>query len=143
MLGIDEAKVTAWLDAHVEGIHSPYEFELIAGGRSNVTYRVIDAAGRVFVVRRPPLGHVLATAHDMAREHRLITAIGTTNVPVPRISLTPSCLLDALALVVHATGAAKWPLWQQAEQGGACHTLPIRFVLAQQTVPVHLFYSGS
>ncbi len=65
------------------------------------------------------------------------------NVPVPRISLTPSCLLDARALVVHATGAAKWPLWQRAEHGGECHALPIRFVLAQQAVPVHLFYSGS
>ena len=65
------------------------------------------------------------------------------NVPVPRLSLTPRCLLDSQVLVVHATGAAKWPLWQQAVQPGECHTLPIRFVLAQAAVPVHLFYSGS
>ena len=84
VLGIDVAKVTAWLDAHVQGVSGPYEFELIAGGRSNVTYRVRDAGGNRFVLRRPPLGHVLATAHDMAREHRLITAIGQTPVPVPR-----------------------------------------------------------
>ena len=82
--GIDEPKVSAWLDASIPGIRGPYRFELIAGGRSNVTYRVVDAAGTVFVLRRPPLGHVLATAHDMAREHRLISAVGTTNVPVPR-----------------------------------------------------------
>ena len=82
--GVDEPKVSAWLDASIPELQGPYRFELIAGGRSNVTYRVTDARGTVFVLRRPPLGHVLATAHDMAREHRLITAIGTTDVPVPR-----------------------------------------------------------
>ena len=58
-------------------------FELIAGGRSNLTFRATDAKGVALVVRRPPLGHVLASAHDMGREHRLISAVGTTNVPVP------------------------------------------------------------
>ena len=76
VLGIDEPKVTAWLDEHVEGLTGPYTFELIAGGRSNVTYRGADSGGTKFVLRRPPLGHVLATAHDMAREHRLITDTG-------------------------------------------------------------------
>ena len=49
-------------------------FDLIAGGRSNLTFRVTGADGHAFVLRRPPLGHVLATAHDMAREHRIIAA---------------------------------------------------------------------
>ena len=57
-------------------------FELIAGGRSNLTFRVTDAAGGDWVLRRPPLGHVLATAHDMGREHRIISALGPTDVPV-------------------------------------------------------------
>lgn len=56
---------------------------LIAGGKSNLTYRVDSAAGSV-VLRRPPLGHVLPTAHDMAREYRVMTALGGTAVPVPR-----------------------------------------------------------
>ena len=56
--------------------------ELIAGGRSNLTY-VVHTADRSLVVRRPPLGHVLATAHDMAREHRVVTALGPTPIPVP------------------------------------------------------------
>ena len=43
-----------------------------------------DRHGRRFVLRRPPLGHVLATAHDMAREHKIISAVGTTDVPVPK-----------------------------------------------------------
>lgn len=80
--GVDANRVGAWLLEHVENLVAPFEFVLIAGGRSNLTYRVTDAAGRRIVVRRPPLGHVLATAHDMAREHRIITAIGTTGVPV-------------------------------------------------------------
>jgi aminoglycoside phosphotransferase (APT) family kinase protein len=60
--------------------------ELIAGGRSNLTYRVTDGESR-WVVRRPPLGHVLPTAHDMAREYRVIGALAGTRVPVPRLRL--------------------------------------------------------
>ncbi len=70
--------------ANVDDVVAPFEFELIVGGRSNLTYRVVDAAGRAIILRRPPTGHVLATAHDMAREHRIITAVGRTTVPVPR-----------------------------------------------------------
>jgi aminoglycoside phosphotransferase (APT) family kinase protein len=79
--GIDDEPVSRWLVEHV-GAHAPFSFELIAGGRSNLTYRVTAADGRVMVLRRPPLGHVLATAHDMAREHRIISALGDTGVPV-------------------------------------------------------------
>lgn len=82
--GIDLESVTAWLDANVDGLEAPYDFSLIEGGRSNLTYMVTDRNGRCFVLRRPPLGHVLATAHDMAREHKIISAVGTTNVPVPQ-----------------------------------------------------------
>lgn len=84
MQGIDEAKVEAWLNANIEGAHGPYRYDLIAGGRSNITFCVTDANGMQMVLRRPPLGHVLATAHDMAREHRIISAVGKTGVPVPR-----------------------------------------------------------
>jgi aminoglycoside phosphotransferase (APT) family kinase protein len=56
---------------------------LIAGGKSNLTYRVSSDAGEV-VLRRPPLGNVLPTAHDMAREYRIQTALAGTPVPVPR-----------------------------------------------------------
>ena len=56
---------------------------MIAGGKSNLTYRV-DGARIPLVLRRPPLGHVLASAHDMHREHRVISALRGTAVPVPR-----------------------------------------------------------
>lgn len=81
--GIDVDRVSRWLVEHIDGAVAPLRFDLIAGGRSNLTFRVTGADGAAFVLRRPPLGHVLATAHDMAREHRVIAAVGTTNVPVP------------------------------------------------------------
>jgi aminoglycoside phosphotransferase (APT) family kinase protein len=56
---------------------------LIAGGKSNLTYRIASDAGEL-VLRRPPLGHVLPTAHDMAREYRVQTALADSAVPVPR-----------------------------------------------------------
>jgi aminoglycoside phosphotransferase (APT) family kinase protein len=60
--------------------------EVIAGGRSNLSYLLDDGARR-WVLRRPPLGHVLATAHDMSREYRVITALADTDVPVPHAEL--------------------------------------------------------
>lgn len=82
--GINEPSVEKWFAANVEGADLPLQFELIAGGRSNLTYRVTDAAGRRYALRRPPLSHVLPTAHDMTREFRVISALGPTPVPVPR-----------------------------------------------------------
>jgi aminoglycoside phosphotransferase (APT) family kinase protein len=80
--GIDHDRVSAWIAGTVDGAVPPFRFSLIEGGRSNLTYRVTDASGRRYVLRRPPLGHVLATAHDVAREHRIISAVGRTGVPV-------------------------------------------------------------
>ncbi|HLG67383.1 MAG TPA: phosphotransferase family protein [Acidimicrobiales bacterium] len=77
-------RVTEWFSSHVPGAIAPLAFTLVAGGRSNLTFVVEDAAGTRFVLRRPPLGHVLPTAHDMAREHRLLEALAPTAVPVPR-----------------------------------------------------------
>jgi aminoglycoside phosphotransferase (APT) family kinase protein len=80
--GIDPGPVTSWFEEHAPGVTPPLRFELIAGGRSNLTDRVTDAAGNAWVLRRPPLGQVLATAHDMGREHRIIAALAGTDVPV-------------------------------------------------------------
>ncbi|SFK56110.1 phosphotransferase family protein [Geodermatophilus ruber] len=57
--------------------------ELIAGGRSNLTYAVSDGASR-WVVRRPPLAGLTASAHDMVREWRVTTALRGSGVPVAR-----------------------------------------------------------
>jgi aminoglycoside phosphotransferase (APT) family kinase protein len=81
--GIRPEETTAWFAANVPGVRPPLEFRLIAGGRSNLTYQVVDAAGRSWVLRRPPLSGVLPSAHDMGREHRIIAALRDTPVPVP------------------------------------------------------------
>ncbi len=81
--------MAAWLADRTE-VTGPLRFELVAGGHSNLTFRVSDAAGRRWALRRPPLGHVLATAHDMGREHRIISALADSGVPVPRtVGLSP------------------------------------------------------
>jgi aminoglycoside phosphotransferase (APT) family kinase protein len=73
-----------WFAAHVDGATgAPLHASLISGGRSNLTYSVGDDAHE-WVLRRPPLGHVLPTAHDMAREHTVLAALADTDVPVPR-----------------------------------------------------------
>ena len=64
--GLDLDAVSRWLQEHVDGAVGPFDATLIGGGRSNLTFALDGADGRRFVVRRPPLGHVLATAHDMA-----------------------------------------------------------------------------
>jgi aminoglycoside phosphotransferase (APT) family kinase protein len=81
--GVDVEPVTAWFEDHVPGVKPPLTFDLIAGGRSNLTFGVWDEADGHWVLRRPPLGQVLATAHDMSREHTIIAALGPTDVPVP------------------------------------------------------------
>jgi aminoglycoside phosphotransferase (APT) family kinase protein len=81
--GLDLDALARWLDGRAPGLlEGPLEASLITGGKSNLTYAVTDGR-RDVIVRRPPLGHVLATAHDMAREHRVISALAGTAVPVP------------------------------------------------------------
>ena len=81
--GIDAERVAAWFAANVPDVETPLSFERISGGRSNITYGVADAAGKRWALRRPPLGARLASAHDMGREFKVISALEPTNVPVP------------------------------------------------------------
>jgi aminoglycoside phosphotransferase (APT) family kinase protein len=83
--GIDAGGVTAWFETHAPGVTPPLSFSLITGGRSNFTYTVADSAGQRFVLRRPPLGPLLPSAHDMGREHRIMTALDGSPVPVPPV----------------------------------------------------------
>jgi aminoglycoside phosphotransferase (APT) family kinase protein len=84
LAGIDAERVGRWLASHVEGLVGPVEISLVSGGRSNLTYRVTDAAGAEYALRRPPTGGVLSTAHDMNREWAFLSAVAPTAVPVPR-----------------------------------------------------------
>lgn len=80
--GINDEPVTAWLQERLPELEPPLEFSLIAGGHSNLTYRFVDQRGADYVLRRPPLGHVLESAHDMGREHRIVSALAGSEVPV-------------------------------------------------------------
>jgi aminoglycoside phosphotransferase (APT) family kinase protein len=80
--GVDLPRVTDWIVATIPDVVAPLAVEFISGGRSNLTYRIVDGAGRELVLRRPPLGNVLQSAHDMGREHRIIAALAPTDVPV-------------------------------------------------------------
>src|SRR5262245_59544713 len=82
MEGVNEPNVTAWLRQHTPRLAEPVAYTLIAGGHSNLTYRCTDRNGESYVLRRPPLGHVLESAHDMGREHKIIAALAKTSVPV-------------------------------------------------------------
>ncbi len=80
--GFDVDAVVPWLEARCAWMQGPYSWERLAGGHSNLTYRVTDAGGNTFVLRRPPEGELLASAHDMAREFKIMTALWATPVPV-------------------------------------------------------------
>jgi aminoglycoside phosphotransferase (APT) family kinase protein len=79
----DPRQLSGWMAAAgLDDLGELQAVELISGGRSNLTYR-LDLDGGRLVLRRPPLGHVLPTAHDMSREYRVLTALAGTDVPVP------------------------------------------------------------
>jgi aminoglycoside phosphotransferase (APT) family kinase protein len=99
--GVDVPSVSAWFSANIAGAVAPYRFDLIAGGHSNLTYGVTDAGGRRYVLRRPPLGHVLPSAHDMSREHRIISALADTPVPVaPALGFTDDVTVNGAPFYV-------------------------------------------
>ena len=82
--GLPAAAAERWLRGTLPGLvqDGPWDAEVISGGLSNITYRLRLPGGTV-ILRRPPLGHVLPRAHDMAREYRVLNALVPTSVPVP------------------------------------------------------------
>jgi aminoglycoside phosphotransferase (APT) family kinase protein len=81
--GLEIDLLRDWFAEHVGTGARSLDARLLTGGRSNLTYEITDGS-RSWVVRRPPLGHVLETAHDMVREFRMMSAVYGTAVPVPR-----------------------------------------------------------
>ena len=133
--GIDTPRVTAWLAARLPELDQPLRFTRVGEGQSNLTYRVDDAAGRSVVLRRPPLGEILASAHDVLREHRILTALGAAGAPVPRtlgacddaaVTGAPFYVMahvDGLILTKVATAELLSPAARQAAGGAVASTL--------------------
>ncbi|EHR51444.1 putative aminoglycoside phosphotransferase [Saccharomonospora marina XMU15] len=95
--GLDLERLRTHLERELPGlVAGPLNAQVVEGGRSNLTYVVSDGTNR-WVVRRPPLGHVLPTAHDMGREHKVLSALGPTAVPVPptRLLCTDESVIGA------------------------------------------------
>ncbi|MCY4369156.1 MAG: phosphotransferase family protein [bacterium] len=115
--GIDEPAVSSWIAGRVDGAEPPFTFDLIPGGNSNLTYRVQGRGDADLALRRPPLGNILESAHDMAREFRVISALHGTGVPVPRalglctdteVNGAPFYVMDFVdGLVLHDRGAGE------------------------------------
>nr|WP_255450532.1 phosphotransferase family protein [Skermania sp. ID1734] len=85
VVAVDPVAIERWLAALGVEFTGPLRFTRIGLGQSNLTYLMTDAADRRWVLRRPPLGHLLASAHDVVREARIIAALEDTDVPAPRI----------------------------------------------------------
>ena len=82
--GLPRESFTPWARTHLPGLGDDWRAEVISGGLSNITYRVVGESTTV-IVRRPPLGKLLPSAHDMGREHRVLSALQDTDVPVPGV----------------------------------------------------------
>lgn len=99
--GLDLERLAAYLGS------PPLSATMFAGGRSNLTYAVTDGTHR-WVLRRPPLGHVLPTAHDMAREHKVLDALSRAGFPAPRpvrLCTDPEVIGAPFYLMEHVDGA--------------------------------------
>lgn len=81
--GLDLERVLPWFRENVADVES-LTAQVIGHGRSNITYRLDDPRGNSWVLRRPPLSHVQATAHDMSREYRILSALAPTGFPAPK-----------------------------------------------------------
>lgn len=80
---IDAAALDGWMRGHVEDYAGPLTIEQFKGGQSNPTYKLITP-GHSYVLRRKPPGQLLASAHAVDREYKVITALHGTGFPVAR-----------------------------------------------------------
>ncbi|MET0927890.1 MAG: phosphotransferase family protein [Aeromicrobium sp.] len=137
--GLDTAAVATWLTSVApDAVAGPLEASLLTGGKSNLTYLVTDGT-HDYVVRRPPLGHVLATAHDMAREHRVMAALAPTPVPVP--AMVALCedvdVIGAPFYVMQRVAGTPYSRASQLEPLGADRTRVITERMVDTLVALH------
>ncbi|SDY41222.1 Predicted kinase, aminoglycoside phosphotransferase (APT) family [Amycolatopsis xylanica] len=137
--GLDLGKLRAYLGAHRPGLaEGELGAEVVQGGKSNLTYIVTDGSSR-WVVRRPPLGHVLPTAHDMTREFKVISGLHPTNVPVPEALLLceDKDVLGAPFYVMEFVEGTPYRTAAELEALGAGRTRAIADALVDTLVDLH------
>lgn len=83
--GLRLAELSNWMQENVPGFDGTAQIKatLLAGGRSNVSYKITDASSSSWVLRRPPLGHIMPSAHDMGREFRVLSGLNSVSYPTP------------------------------------------------------------
>lgn len=143
--GLDLAAVAAYLDSASPDLFTgPLTARLISGGRSNLTYELTDGTSRR-VLRRPPLGHVLATAHDMAREYRVMTALSGTPVPVPATYLLceDTAVLGAPFYLMELVGGTPYRTAEELLPLGAERTRLIAERMVDTLAALHSVEPGS
>lgn len=126
---LDEAKLTEWMAANVEGFTGPLTYAKFAGGQSNPTYR-IDSPSGSYVLRRKPFGPLLPSAHAVDREYRLIAGLYPTGFPVARPYglCTDESVIGAVFYVMgYADGRNLWdgtlPDYTPAERTALYHAM--------------------
>jgi aminoglycoside phosphotransferase (APT) family kinase protein len=131
--GLDLARLREHLGAEEE-----LTAEVIAGGKSNLTYLLRDGT-HTWVLRRPPLGHVLRTAHDMAREHRVLTALAPTAVPVPRTILlcTDAEVIGAPFYLMEYVDGTVYRTAEQTAELGAERARTLAYTLVEVLAGLH------
>ncbi len=80
----DEDALAHYLETHIDGFEGPVKVEQFEGGQSNPTFR-LEVGGRHYVMRKQPPGKLLPSAHQVDREYRVMKALESTDVPVPRM----------------------------------------------------------
>jgi aminoglycoside phosphotransferase (APT) family kinase protein len=106
-LGFDPEAATSWIVDMDIGASAPLSFSRIGRGRSNLTYEVRDSASQQWILRRPPLGHLLSSAHDVRREHHVLSRLSGTGVPAPAalaLCENPTVADAPLLLMEHIDG---------------------------------------
>jgi len=143
--GLDLKRFRAFFEKACPGaVSGELRAELLLGGKSNLTYQVTDGAA-TWIVRRPPLGHVLATAHDMAREYRVMTTLRDTAVPVPvtyALCESPD-VIGAPFYVMERVAGTPYRLATQLEKLGAVRTLAISTRMVDTLAMLHRIDPGA
>src|SRR5579862_646938 len=82
----DQARLEHYLRGHLPNFRGPLTVRQFVGGQSNPTF-LLETPGARFVLRKKPPGTLLPSAHAVEREYRIIKALQSTDVPVPRAHL--------------------------------------------------------
>lgn len=138
---IDTAALERHLREHIEGFAGPIEARQFRGGQSNPTF-LLRTPAQTYVLRKKPAGTLLATAHMVEREYRVMTALAPTDVPVPRTYVLcedTSVIGTPFFVMAYLQGRLFWdaalPELSPAERT-ACYDEKIRVLAALHNVDV-------